>query len=151
MEEAVRHLNGQFNAIAAHGGALYAAGWTAPAGTRDYLIQKHGEMGNLLWSNTIAGPGDDELTGVVGIGSHVYAVGFTNSSGAGGFDAVILEIDPATGKVLSTSTFGGPQDDKANGAATDGVDLYVIGESRSFATGNNAVGSNDVMLLHYSM
>src|SRR5207245_9925455 len=71
--------------------------------------------------------------------------------GSGGSDAVLLEIDPTTGNVLSKTLFGGAQDDKANGVATDGTDLYVVGESRSFANGGNSVGQNDVMLLRYTL
>ena len=39
---------------------------------------------------------------------------------------------------------------RANAAATDGVDLYVIGASKSYATAaGNQVGQNDVVLLRY--
>ncbi len=101
-----------------------------------------------LWG----GVSTDVLTGVIGIGSRLFAVGYTQSSGAGGADVVILEIDPATGATMSTTLFGGAQDDKANGVATDGTSLYVIGESRSFASiAGNAVGQNDVMLLWYTL
>lgn len=93
----------------------------------------------------------DVLTGVVGIDSRVFSVGYTNSEGAGGYDAVILEVDPANGDILSTTLFGGEQDDKANGVATDGTDLYVVGESRSFAEGGNTVGQNDLMILRYTL
>lgn len=62
-----------------------------------------------------------------------------------------MEMDPATGVVLHKTLFGGANDDKASGAGTDGVDLYVVGESQSFAEGGNAVGQNDVMLLRYSV
>lgn len=37
----------------------------------------------------------------------------------------------------------------ANGVATDGVALYVVGESRSFTEGLNAAGQSDVILLCY--
>src|SRR5207249_4464136 len=71
---------------------------------------------------------------------------------AGGADAVILEIDPATGVTLSTTLYGGVMDDSANGVAAAGTDLYVVGESRSFATPEgNLVGQNDGILLRYSL
>jgi hypothetical protein len=134
--------------------AIYAVGYTTTgvAGSEDYLIQKYDEAGNLLWSETSGGANTDVLNGVVGIGTRLFAVGYTNSSGAGGDDSVVLEIDPATGATLSTTLFGGALDDKANGAATDGTDLYVVGESRSFASDQgNTVGENDVMLLRYNI
>src|SRR5262249_29718499 len=42
--------------------------------------------------------------------------------------------------------YGGSQDDLANGLDTDGSDLYVGGETRSFGNGTNAV-----MLLRYRL
>ncbi len=79
-------------------------------------------------------------------------VGSTTSAGAGGMDVATLEIDPATGNTLSTTLWGGAQDDVAYAAATDGADLYVIGASKSYATGaGNQVGQNDVVLLRYEL
>lgn len=128
-------------------------------GSEDYLVQKYDAAGELVWSRTSGGAASDALTGVIGVGSRVFAVGSTRSSGAGGADVVVIEIDPATGATLSTTLFGGALDDVANGVATDGTDLYVVGESRSFATDAgpgapgtftaNAIGENDIMVLRY--
>jgi cysteine-rich repeat protein len=141
----------QFAGVAAFGGAIYAVGNTSTGpNTEDYLIDKFDEAGTLLWRQTSGGANTDILTGVVEVGGRLFAVGYTLSSGAGGADSVVLEIDPATGATLSTTLFGGALDDKARGAATDGTDLYVVGESRSFASAEgNAVGQNDVTLLRY--
>ena len=145
-------LTGGFNAVTTFGGALYTAGYSNTTGvpnSENFLIQKYDEVGNRLWSTNFGGAGADILTGIVGMGSSLYAVGYTASSGAGGRDVVILEIDPASGNLLSTTLFGGAQDDLGNGIVTDGTNLYVVGESRSFAQGGNTVGQNDVLLLHY--
>lgn len=150
----VTGFQGVFHGVTAFGGSLYVVGYTfirGVAGSENYLIQKYNEAGTLQWSQICGGANSDALTGVVGIGSRLFAVGWTMSSGAGGKDAVILEIDPATGNMLSTTLFGGAQDDMANSVATDGTDLYVAGESKSFAEGGNTVGSNDVMLLRYTL
>jgi hypothetical protein len=142
---------GFFRAVTASGGNIYAVGHARFDSSADYLIEKYDELGNRIWSVTSGGGSEDVLTGIIGIGSRLFAVGYTRSDGAGGADAVILEIDPATGSTVSTTLYGGAQDDFANGAATDGTDLYVVGESRSFASGEgNAVGQNDGMLLRYS-
>jgi hypothetical protein len=140
-----------FNGVTAFGGALYAVGsTTVSSGNGDYFIEKYDENGIRLWSKTSGGAAEDRLTGVVGIGTKLFAVGSTKSAGAGGADAVILEIDPVTGNTLSTTLFGGAQDDSAKGAATDGTYLYVVGESRSFASPTgNVVGQNDAMLLQF--
>jgi hypothetical protein len=145
---------GGFRGVTGVGSAIYAVGYTYTSGvanSEDYLIQKYDEDGNLLWSRASGGLNTDILTGVVGIGSRLFAVGYTRSQGAGGADAVILEIDPANGDTLSTTLFGDAQDDMANGVATDGTDLYVVGESRSFTVGGNAVGQNDLMLLRFTL
>ncbi len=148
-------VTGFLNGVTAFGNAVYVAGNTftpAVAGSEDYLIQKYDEAGNRVWSTTSGGTNTDVLTGVVGIGSRLFAVGYTRSEGAGGADAVLLEIDPASGVILSQTLFGGAQDDRANGVATDGTDLYVVGESRSFATPEgNAVAQNDIVILRYSL
>src|SRR5437867_1261 len=145
-------LVGEFRGITAFQDAIYAVGFTGVPNSEDFLIEKYDETGNLVWRQVSGGPNTDVLTGVVGIGTRMFAVGYTMSQGAGGADAVILEIDPATGATLSTSLYGGVMDDFANGVATDGTDLYVIGESRSFATPEgNLVGQNDGILLRYSL
>lgn len=150
-------INGFYNAITSLGNAIYAVGYKVTvtsgvtvANSEDYLIEKYDEAGNLLWSQTSGGANTDILTGVVAIGTRLFAVGYTRSQGAGGADAVILEIDPSTGSTLSTTLYGGAQDDLANSVATDGTDLYIVGESKSFASAaGNVVGQNDLMLLRY--
>jgi hypothetical protein len=137
--------------VAAVDGFLYAVGYTFTSGvpnSEDYLVQKYDENGNLLWSQSSGGAATDVLNGIVGLRGRVFAVGYTRSQGSGGADAVLLEIDPATGNTRSTSLFGGALDDLANGVVTDGTDLYAVGESRSFATpeGNPSV-QNDLVVL----
>lgn len=152
----VRHMvdngiEGSFYAVAAFGNELYAVGSTynhlSPVGSEDFLLQKFDAAGNRLWSTVVPGAGTDILKGVVGLAGKIYAVGYTNSTGAGGYDLAVLEVDPATGSVLATANYGGPFDDMGNGIATDGTYLYVVGESRSYAQGGNAVGQNDVLLM----
>jgi hypothetical protein len=53
------------------------------------------------------------------------------SEGAGGRDAVLLQIDPATGDVVSSTLWGGTDDEIARGITADGTRLYVVGESNS--------------------
>ncbi len=146
------NAGGSFHAVAAFGGNLYTVGQNGSGAGADYLVEKYDQTGTRVWTVTSGGGAEDVLTGVVGVGSRLLAVGFTRSSGAGGADAVILEIDPATGATISTSLFGGAQNDLANGAATDGTDLYVVGESRSFASvEGNVVGQSDVTFLRYTL
>ncbi|MFQ5673120.1 MAG: hypothetical protein ACE5G9_08495 [Nitrospinales bacterium] len=144
-------LSGDFLGVTASGGALYAVGVTR--GTpQNYIIQKYDEAGNQLWSTVSSGAGDDLLLGIVEVGGRLFAVGHTNSQGAGGTDVIILEVDPNNGAILSQTLFGDAQDDRAFDAATDGTDLYVVGDSRSFASADgNVVGQSDLMLLRYTL
>ena len=145
---------GRLEGITGFDAAVYGVGWTYADtnSSEDYLIEKYDEAGNRLWTSVFGGAGRDVLMGVVGIEGRLFAVGSTDSEGAGGADGVIFEFDTTTGDVLSKTLFGGPQVDKFNGVATDGTDLYVVGESRSFASGaGNAVGQNDVVLLRYAV
>ncbi len=147
-------LAGHFQGVTASARAVYAVGYAFTPGTansENYLIEKFDESGKLVWNQNFGGPNTDVLTRVVAIGSRLFAVGYTRSEGAGGKDAVVLEIDPNTGATLSKTLYGGAQDDQANGVASDGSDLYVAGESRSFAEGGNQIGQNDGLLLHYSL
>ncbi|HEX4983299.1 MAG TPA: HYR domain-containing protein, partial [Ilumatobacteraceae bacterium] len=142
---------GSFQTVAGIQNSLYAVGSaTPPGGTVDYLIEKYDEAGNLLWSQTFGGSGSDRLTGVIGVGNRVFAVGWSTSPGLGGADGVVFEIDPNTGNDLTSTLYGGAADDRFNGISTDGTDLYVVGESRSFAAGGNAAGQNDVILVRYA-
>ena len=144
-------VNGFHRAVVGAAGFLYAAGHTE-ASPRDYLIEKFDEAGARQWSVTFGGAGDDALTGIVAVGSRIFAVGSTTTGTAGGADAVLLEIDPATGATLSSTLFGGALDDFANGVGTDGAALFVVGESRSYASDEgNAVGDNDGFLLRYTL
>jgi hypothetical protein len=143
---------GMFRGVTGFNGAIYAVGNTGADSSANYLIEKYDTSGNRIWTATSGGGAEDVLTGLVGLGSRLFAVGYTRSSGSGGADVVLLEIDPDTGATLSTTLYGGAQDDQANGIATDGTNLYVVGESRSFASAEgNAVGQNDVLLLCYTL
>jgi hypothetical protein len=143
---------GYFRAVTSVGGYLVVVGQAGFGAGADYLIEKYDETGARLWSVTSGGATEDILTGVMAVGARLFAVGYTASSGAGGIDAVMLEIDPATGATLNTTLYGGANDDKATGVATNGDALFVVGESRSFASvEGNVVGQNDIMLLTYGL
>ncbi|HSP61628.1 MAG TPA: DUF4214 domain-containing protein, partial [Pyrinomonadaceae bacterium] len=147
-------FNGSYFGITAFGSAIYAFGYnqSGVGGSFDFLIEKWDEAGTLQWSKQYdRGSSEDVLYGGVGVGTRIYAVGSTTGGSAGGRDAVILELDPATGDLKSSTLFGGAQDDIAKGAATDGTSIFVVGESRSFASAaGNVIGQDDLMLLQFA-
>ena len=122
-------------------------------GAADVLLLKYDEQGTLIWSKTWGGAKDDSAMGITADaeGKRLYVVGETASFGAGGKDAFLLEVDPADGTALSATYYGGTKDDVARRVHMAGEDIYVAGESKSFANGGNAVGQSDVMLLHYHL
>jgi hypothetical protein len=143
-------VSGVFFSITSLGNAVYVVGQAYAASGVHYLIEKYDESGNRIWTRQSSGGGDTSLRGIVAVGSKLYAAGYTNTTGAGGYDVLLVEIDPGTGSILSTTTYGGAQDDLAYGIAVDGSDLYVAGSSRSFASAEgNALGQSDVLLLRY--
>jgi streptogramin lyase len=142
----------QAQSVAASGNCVYTAGYLSagPNGGKDVLVLKYDEAGNLLWHMEWGGSGDDIANGITAVGNRVYVVGSTDSFGAGGNDAFLLEIAASTGKVVSSKYYGGAQDDVARGIVANGNDIYVVGDSKSFATyEGNTVGESEIMLLHY--
>ncbi len=143
---------GSYIGVTALGSVIFAVGQVGSGATANFLIDKWDEAGNLVWSQQYDRNGaEDFLYAVTGLGGRIYAAGSTRGTTAGGADAALLEFDPATGHLLSTKLYGGPLDDFANGIATDGTDLYVVGETRSFTAGGNGAGQNDAFVLRYSV
>ena len=145
--------NAQFQGMTAVGNAIYAVGQTyGAAGSEQYVVARYDESGNRIWSRSFGGANSDVLNGAVAIGDRLFVVGYTRSAGAGGSDGVLMEISTTSGDVLSTTYYGGAQDDALRGISSDGTDLYVVGESKSFASASgNAVGQNDLVLLRYTL
>jgi hypothetical protein len=143
---------GSFTGLAALGDYLYAVGYANVGSDQHYLIEKYDQAGSRIWSRQSSGAGRSALQGITVVGDRLFAAGYTNASGSGGYDALLVEIDPATGDTVFTTTFGGPQEDVANSVTADGTDIYVLGYSRSFASpAGNSVGESDMMLLHYAI
>ena len=114
---------GSFMGVTALGGAIFAVGQAGSGASANFLVEKWDEAGNLLWSQQYdRNSAEDILNAVTAFGGRIYAAGSTRGTTAGGADAALLEIDPATGNLLATTLYGGAQDDFANGIATDGTD-----------------------------
>ncbi len=142
-------------------GDLYVVGAVknGPNGGKDALVLKYDEAGNLLWSVTWGGAADDLAHSITANdhartppeGQRLYVTGTTASFGAGKEDAFLLEMNPATGAVLSRSTYGGKESDIGWGVQRIGSSVYVVGETRSFAEGGNLIGQADALLLQYAI
>jgi len=143
---------GILRAVAVRGESVYAAGYVytpGVPGSEQYLLQKYDLYGNLVWSRTWGGAQSDVVTAVAATPLVVYVVGYSTGPGLGGADATIQTVDAETGAVRRALRWGGAQDDYARGVAVSGPQVFVVGESRSFAVGGNSVGQNDLVVLRY--
>jgi hypothetical protein len=99
--------SGSYNGVTSFGGSIFAVGVVGTGTNANAIVDKWDESGNLLWSQTFdRNLSEDALNGVIGLGSRLYAAGYTRGNTAGGADAMLLELDPATGSLLSTSLYG---------------------------------------------
>ena len=126
-----------YNGIATLGNIIYTVGTTKGGESNgDFLIEKWSDAGTVIWSRSFdRNDGTDILNAAVMLDGRLYAVGSTTEGTAGGTDAVLLQIDADTGDLLSTTLYGGSNDDDATGITTDGTDLYVVGSTQSFGPG----------------
>jgi hypothetical protein len=77
------------------------------------------------------------LTGAIGLDGLLFVVGSTTSGGV--TEGVLMEIDAATGNVLSTDTYDAGTYNSFTSITTDGEQLYVAGVSGSSASHDQAV------------
>jgi hypothetical protein len=78
------------------------------------------------WNRTYGGPQDDGAKCVIQTGDGGYALaGYTNSSGAGGYDMWLVKTD-VNGTMQWNVTYGGPQDDMANSIIQTSDGGYIL-------------------------
>lgn len=86
--------------------------FTGPTQTNAFLLRLDRNF-NVLWLQTYGGAGDDFFHDVKQtIDGGFIAAGYTNSSGAGNFDAWLVKTDSAGTPTIS-QTYGGAADDRA--------------------------------------
>ena len=84
-------------------------------GSNDLLLVRTDLDGNLLWSNTYGGTGDDYGWYVLQANDGGFLVsGFTNSFGHGDFDGYLVKTN-STGALQWAKRFGGTKDDNLYG------------------------------------
>jgi hypothetical protein len=119
-------------------GGYAIAGYTSSfgAGEADVYVVKLDAKGNLQWTKTIGGPGDEIGNSLIQTSDGGYAItGYTTSFGAGGKDVYVVKLD-AKGNLQWTKTIGGPKRDWSFSLIQTSDGGYAIaGETESFGAG----------------
>jgi len=108
------------------------------AGGTDVYIVKLNPAGQLQWTKTVGGPGNDVGRGVVQTADGGYAVaGWTNSFGSGGDDCYLIRLD-GSGQLQWTKTYGGSGNDRAWALIEDQNGGFALGgQTSSFGASPN--------------
>lgn len=124
--------NDEFFAIATDGEYVYMAGYTLSKGFGGYdgLIVKFDEELNPVEAKVYGGLRDDSFYGAYSDGTYVYAVGYTYSEGAGGYDAIIVKFDRDL-NVVAKKVMGDWSHDWFYEITGDGRHLYAVGYTMS--------------------
>ncbi len=113
------------------------------SGDEDIYLVKTDSKGSVEWSKSYGGPGEDNGWSVRETRDGFIVGGFTNSTGAGGFDFFLLKTD-LKGEKRWQRTFGEGGDDRAWDVILSKDGGYVlIGET----TGATPAGEHDCLLL----
>ncbi|MCH8903443.1 MAG: hypothetical protein IIA45_05965 [Bacteroidetes bacterium] len=115
------------------------------AGVRDVFVMKIDTAGNLLWSNTYGGTGDEDLASgdlLQTADSGFIILGRTKSFGASGWDIYCVKLD-SVGTIVWENRYGGNVTDNGDGIYPTHDGGYIITSSQTSYT----VGSNDISLL----
>ncbi len=112
-------------------------------GREDAWIAKLDENGEIVWDKTFGGSQNDEVFSGIKTTDGGYAVcGYTESKGAGGYDAWIVKLDE-NGDVLWDKAFGGIEADVANSIIQTRDGGYVL----AGYTWSKGAGREDVWVI----
>jgi uncharacterized protein (TIGR02145 family) len=128
--------------IQAYDGGYIILGYTYSLGAGDsdiYLI-KIDINGNVLWSKTYGGTGEEICQSIQKTTDEGYIIsGFTNSYGAGLYDSYIVKTN-TTGDTLWTRTYGGTSTEKGGKVQQTSDGGYIVsGYTESFGAGGRDV------------
>jgi uncharacterized delta-60 repeat protein len=126
---------------------LYVAG-NAETGTEyNFLLAKYNSGGTIEWQRTLTGatfyPGFSSV--FLDSSDNLYAVGFTDSAGAGSSDLLLAKYN-SSGTLQWQRVLGGTSADDGYGVSVDSSgDVYVSGSSSS-----DGEGSSDLLIAKYN-
>jgi hypothetical protein len=127
-----------YSIVQSSDGGYVVAGGTSSfgAGNVDIYVVKLDSAGNVQWTKTIGGSGDDEAISIIRSSDGGYIVaGGTESFGAGKADIFVVELD-SSGNVVWAKTIGGSKGDRARSIIQSSDGGYVVvGGTESFGEG----------------
>jgi hypothetical protein len=132
--------------IESQDGAYVFVGTSDSFGTtnNDCFITKISTTGTLIWQNYFAMPQEDGAYDVVELtNGDILVAGYTSSFGGGRKDVLIFTVTSGGWWAAKNSTFGGLEDEIANGLAIDSHgNMYLSGYTNTYGE-----GLNDVMII----
>jgi hypothetical protein len=106
-------------------------------GNSDVWVVKINEEGGIVWNKTYGWSMDDAGRSVAAAEDNCFMVaGYTNSTGYGDYDFLVLKID-AAGNMLWNRTYGGTQSDKAYAIAPAQEGYVIVGDTQSKGAGDS--------------
>ncbi len=110
------------------------------AGSDDVYLIKLDINGNLLWTRTVGGTGNEFAVSIVQTHDKGFvAAGYTNSYGQGGYDVYVIKLD-SLGNLEWTRTIGGINDDYGRSVIqTSDSGFAIVGTTLSYGQGNGDV------------
>ena len=137
-------------ALDSSGNNVYIGNYTKSSGSGNYDIHtaKYNSSGTLQWKRTLGGSGLDYNEAGIAVDSsgNAYITGNTNSSGAGGYDAVIAKYN-SSGTLQWQRTLGAGSNDYSVGepAIDSSGNFYIVGNTRS-----GGAGGADILIAKYN-
>lgn len=118
------------------------------AGGFDVYLIKTSSSGNILWTKSYGGLGDENGQSVKKTSDGGFIItGYTNSFGAGNDDVILIKID-SIGNIGWTKTFGGPDNDYGHSVFQDTDNGFIIsGETTSFGNFGGTSNYEDFYLI----
>jgi hypothetical protein len=132
-------INRLFSAAKAADGFVLAGltQTTENDGNADVWLTKIDNNGNVVWNKTFDWSNDDAARAVATLdGNTFFVAGYTDSSGNGNFDFLLLKVD-GNGNLLKNQTCGGIESDKAYALAPAQDGFLIAGDTRSEGAGDS--------------
>ena len=117
---------------------VYAVGYTTSEGQGglDALIIKFNKSDLSIAARKVyGGSGSDIFSKVWGDADYVYAMGYTDSEGQGGYDGLIVKFNKSDLSIAARKVYGGSGADAFRGVWGDADYVYVVGDTQSEGQG----------------